>query len=194
MGEARVHNYAFRKTLAYVKNKKGKLENENIRQTFESATHYKLAARPPYLPTYYPLNSFVMLLQIIINRFGDEKALYEDKKTKRCCDMGYYLYTGPEEKDSPYHYLDPRKPLIEVLTDFYNNLRTPSGIFQNCGSTFSIEGSKIRAVWEGCTGNDEFFFYLEGVHEGMIKCSHGRGVLLAKKGKDAFIYEIKVEE
>lgn len=194
MGEARVHNYAFRKTLAYVVNKKGISEGENIRLIFENATSNKLSPRPPYLPSYYPLNSFLMLLQIIINRFGDEKAMSDAKKTKRCCDIGYYLYAGPEVKNSPYHYLDPQKPLIEVITDFYNNLRTPSGIFKNCGSHLTIEGNKIRAVWEGCTEYDEFFSYLEGVHEGMIRSSSNRCMLLARKNKDAFLFEIELTD
>lgn len=194
MSEAKVHNYAFRKLLAYVKNKRGKKERDSIQQIFENSSQSKISTRSPYLPTYHPIKSFILLLQIVKNRFGDTTAKIDVQDTDRCYDVGFYLYVGSEEKDSPYHYLDPHKSLEEVLTDFYNNLNTPSAIFKDCGTKLTISDSKIMAVWKECEGNDDFFHYLDGVHAGMIKASIGNGRLFAKKEGDIFVFEIHVLE
>ncbi|UCE73257.1 MAG: hypothetical protein JSV56_09505 [Methanomassiliicoccales archaeon] len=191
MFEVKVHNYAFRKALAYIRNKRGRNESENIKQILENTIHQKLSTRSPYLPSYYPLKSFVIFLQIINSRLGEDKMIIA-KKTNRYHDIGFYLYTGPEVADSPYHYLDPHKPLFEVVTEFYNNLQSPSGIFKDCGTAMSKKDSKVETIWKGCCEYSELFFYLEGVYAGMIKESATDGVLSAKKEGDAFIFEVEL--
>lgn len=192
MSEPKVHNYAFRKALGYVKNKRGKMGSESIRQVFENTTHQKISIRSPYMPSYLPIKSFVILLQIIKNALGDKKVVNSDRKKSRYYDVGFYLYTGPAENDSPYHYLDPHKPVSDVIKEFYHNLTTPSAIFKECGAKLTIKDSKIEGVWTGCEEYIELFYYLEGVHEGMIKESVGRGKLKAKKARDKFVYEIEM--
>lgn len=192
MSEATVHNYAFRKALGYVRNKRGKGGSESIREIFENTTHVKISTRSPYMPSYLPIKSFVILLQIIKKSLGDKKIVESARKTHRCYDVGFYLYTGPEETDSPYHYLDPHKPLSDVVGEFYHNLATPSAIFKNCETELEIEESKIKSKWKGCEEQIELFYYLEGLHAGMIKESAGEGILKAKKSRDTFVFEIEV--
>ena len=114
--------------------------------------------------------------------------------SNRCYDVGYYLYTGSEEIDSPYNYLDPHKQLPAVLGDFYHNLETPSGIFKYCGTMMTHKGSIIKATWLELEDNSDFIDYLKGVHAGMIRASHSTGILSARKKDDAIIFEIKLRE
>lgn len=192
MSEALVHNYAFRKALGYVGNKRGRGGSEEVRQTYENATHQKISTKSPYLPSYMPIKSFVILLQIIMNSLGDKKAINSGKRTHRCYDVGFYLYTGPSEKDSPYHYLDPHKPLSDVLNEFYHNLKTPSAFFKHCETELVTQGSTITITWKGFEEYIELFFYLEGMHAGMIKESVSEASMMAKKAKDTFLYEIEL--
>lgn len=192
MSECIVHNYAFRKALGYVRNKKGKLGSENTRETFVSTTKQTISTRPPYLPSYLPLDSFVILLQIINSSLGEKKIVNEEKKTHRCFDVGFYLYAGPEEPDSPYHYLDPHQQLSRVMDDFYHNLQTPSAIFKECETSLDSKNKTIIASWKDCEGHMELFYYLEGVHAGMIKESSSEGELSAHKEGKAFVYKIKL--
>ncbi len=192
MSEPKVHNYAFRKALGYVRNKKGKLGSLNIRETFMNTTHQNIAEQYPYVPSYYPAKSFVILLQIIENNLEDKKIVSEEKRTPRSHEVGFYLYTGPNEADSPYHYLDPHKELSQVIDEFYHNLKTPSAIFRNCETTLETEGDTLVATWKKREESIELFYYLEGVHTGMIKESSSDGELAALKEKDAFIYRIKM--
>lgn len=185
-----VHNYAFRKALGYVRNKKGRLEHETVVTTFQNAVQQVISNRPPYVPLYLPVQNFIMLLQIIRNRLGDDNVMSAGVETNRFYDVGFYLYVGPEEKDSPYQYLDPRKPLREVVSDFYQNLVTPSAIFRDCIFDMQEEESRIVIAWEECEDYAELFSYLEGVHGGMIKASSGKGELSFRKKKDTFTFEI----
>lgn len=194
MSEAKVHNYAFRKALGYVRNKRGRQGSESVRETFENTTHQKISTRSPYLPSYLPIKSFVILLQIIENSLGDKKIVTAERKTHRCYDVGFYLYNGPEENDSPYHYLDPHKTLSEVVEEFYNNLATASAIFKNCDTDLTTEDLKIKITWKGCEEYIELFYYLEGAHAGMIKESSSEGLLRARKAGDTFIFEIELLE
>ncbi len=194
MYEQKVHNYAFRKALGYVAKKKGTMEVEVIRTGFENAVQQKIASKPPFFPIYYPLNSFVMLLQIIKNRLGDENITTVGINTNRYYDIGFYLYAGAEEVTSPYQFLDPTIHLSEVLGEFYHNLNTASAIIKNCGTTLIVKDSKITGNWEKCNEFLELFPYLEGVHAGMIRTSSSDGVLLARKEGDVFVYEIDLVE
>jgi hypothetical protein len=191
MKEVRVHNYAFRKALAYVRNKRGKQVSEKCQHTFENTIHQRLSTRSPYLPSYYPMKSFVIFLQIINSTMGEEK-LPVPKKTNRYFDMGYYMYTGPAVQDSPYHYLDPHKSISDVVTDFYDNLQTASGIILDCGTSLSIAGKHIRAEYNGLSEYVEMFYFLEGVYAGMIKESSSEGDLKSKKEGDTFIFEVEI--
>jgi hypothetical protein len=191
MTEVRVHNYAFRKALAYVRNKRGRRLSEKCKEVFESTIHQKLSTRSPYLPSYYPLKTFVIFIQIINSTLGEEK-LPIPKKSNRYNDIGFYLYTGPVVADSPYHYLDPHKALVDVLTDFYNNLQTASGIFRDCPIVLSKMESKVVITWKGMEDYMELFFYLEGVHTGMIKEAATEGKLTSKQEGDAYIFEIEL--
>lgn len=191
MIEVRVHNYAFRKALAYVRNKRGKKVYESCISAFENTVHTRLSTRSPYLPSYYPIKSFVIFLQIINSTMGEDK-IQSLKKVNRYHDIGFYLYTGSEVQDSPYHYLDPHKSLFEVVSDFYNNLKTASGIFRDCGTELVKKDSKIETHWDGLGEYVELFHYLEGVHSGMIKESSSEGELTSKKKKNTFIFEIKI--
>ena len=193
MAEINVHNYALRKALGYVRIKKGKIKSESIRTKFENSVHQKLSLEPPYLPLYYPIKSFIILLQIIKNNLGDAETS-TDKITERSYDVGFYLYTGPEEKNSPYKYLDPHKHLSEVITDFYNHLHTANAIFRGCENTLTEEESKIRGSWEGCEEHDELFHYIEGIHAGIIRASTSEGVLSAKREGSAFVFEIDLKD
>lgn len=194
MSEATAHNYAFRKALGYVKNKRGRNGSESVRETFENVTHKKISTRSPYMPSYLPIKSFVILLQIIKKSLGDKKIVDSAKKIHRCYDVGFYLYTGPEETDSPYHYLDPHKHVSEVVGEFYHNLATASAIFKNCKTDLKIKDLKINATWEGCEEHIELFYYLEGLHAGMIKESVSDGVLKARKARDTLFFEIEILE
>jgi hypothetical protein len=191
MNEVRVHNYAFRKALAYVRNKRGKKISEKCQHTFENSIHQKLSTRSPYLPSYYPIKSFVIFLQIINSTLGEEN-LRNSKKINRYFDIGYYLYTGPAIQDSPYHYLDPHKPVSKVIRDFYNNLQTASGIIKNAGTTMLLTDHKVITTYTGLSEYDELFFYLQGVYSGMIKESSSVGKLNSKKEGDTFIFEVEV--
>jgi hypothetical protein len=191
MTEVRVHNYAFRKALSYVRNKRGRKAYESCIQAFENTINMRLSTRSPYLPSYYPMKSFVIFLQIINSTLGEGK-IQSPKKTNRYHDIGFYLYTGPEVQDSPYHYLDPHKSLFEVVTDFYNNLQTASGIFRDCGTELVKKDSKIETHWDGLGEYVELFHYLEGVHSGMIKESNDEGKLVSKKKRNTFIFEIEI--
>ena len=191
MKEVRVHNYAFRKALAYVKNKRGKRLSEKCQQIFENTTHQKVSTRSPYLPSYYPIKTFVIFLQIINSTLGDEK-IPGPKKSNRYYDIGYYLYTGPMVQDSPYHYLDPHKPITEVIKDFYNNLQTASGIIRNAGTSMILTDHKVITTYTGLSEYDELFFYMEGVYKGMIKESSSEGRLNSKKEGDTFIFDVEV--
>lgn len=191
MNEVRVHNYAFRKALEYVKNKRGKGLCEQCQRTFERTIHQKLSTQPPYIPSYYPLKSFVIFLQIINNTLDEEK-LPNPKRSNRYSDIGYYLYTGSKIKDSPYHYLDPHKPVSEVIKDFYNNLQTASGIIRDVGTSLSIKEQIVEATYSGLTEYDELFFYLQGAYSGMIKESLSQGKLNSKKEEDRFIFEVEI--
>jgi hypothetical protein len=193
MTEVRVHNYAFRKALSYVRNKRGKKVSEKCQHTFENTIHKKLSTRSPYLPSYYPMKSFVIFLQIINSTLGEEK-LPSLKKTNRYFDIGYYLYTGPEVQDSPYHYLDPHKPLFDVISDFYNNLQTASGIIRDCGTALSKKDHTVETIYKGLSEYVELFYYLEGVYAGMIKESSSEGKLNSKKEGDTFIFEVEILE
>lgn len=192
MSEALVHNYAFRKALGYVRNKRGRSGSETVKETFEKAANQKISTRSPYMPSYLPIKSFVTLLQLIKKSLGDKKVADSTKKIHRCYDVGFFLYTGPEETDSPYHYLDPHKPLSEVIGEFYQNLGTASAIFKHCDTELTIDDSKIKAKWKGCEEHIELFYYLEGLHAGMIKESTGEGVLKAKKSRDTLVFEIEI--
>lgn len=191
MTEVRVHNYAFRKALAYVRNKRGKNVSEKCHHIFENTIRQKLSTRSPYLPSYYPIKSFVIFLQIINSTLGEEK-IPRPKKVNRYFDIGYYLYTGPVVQDSPYHYLDPHKPLSDVLKDFYNNLQTASGIIRNAGTSMLLTDHKVVTTYTGLSDYPELFFYLEGVYKGMIKESSSDGRLNSKKDGDTFIFEVEV--
>ncbi len=192
MTEPKVHNYAFRKTLGYVRNKKGKLEYENVKITFENATSKRISTLAPYMPSYLSLKSFVILLQIIKERLGDENITTGGVASNRCYDVGFYLYMGSEEVDSPYNYLDPHKQLPNVMGDFYHNLETPSGIFKYCGTMLTHKGSRIKATWLDLEEYSDFIDYLKGMHAGMIRASASRGVLSTKKKDDAIMFEIKL--
>jgi hypothetical protein len=194
MSEAKVHNYAFRKALGYVRNKRGRLGIESIKQTFESTTHQKLSTQYPYMPSYYPIKSFVILLQIIKSNLGERQVSNSEVSKSRCCDIGFYLYAGPEESDSPYHYLDPHKDLPKVMGDFYHNLKSPSAIFKGCDTNLEISDSEIVATWKKLSDYIELFYYLEGVHLGMIKESSSEGKLTAIMEGDSFVYTIKLLE
>lgn len=194
MNEPMVHNYAFRKALGYIGNKKGTIEVDAIRTSFENAVHQKISTQSPFLPTYIPLKSFILLLQLIKNRLGDENITTAGMKTNRCYDVGFYLYAGPEETSSPYQYLDPTKQLSKVVIEFYHNLSTPSGVIKNCGTTLIQKDSKMTGTWEKCGEFYELFQYLEGVHAGMIRTGTGEGVLSAKKEGEVFIFEIDLVE
>jgi hypothetical protein len=194
MSEPKVHNYAFRKALGYVRNKRGRLGIESIKQTFESATHQKLSTKYPYMPSYYPIKSFVILLQIIKSTLGEKKMGNSERSKSRCCDVGFYLYAGPEENDSPYHYLDPHKDLFHVMGEFYHNLKSPSAIFKDCDTNLETSDSEIIATWKKLADYIELFYYLEGAHLGMIKESSSEGKLSALMEGDAFIYTIKIGE
>ncbi len=194
MSEAKVHNYAFRKALGYVRNKRGRAGSDSVRDIFENTTHQFISIRSPYMPSYLSVKSFVILLQIIKNSLGEKKMVSSERKTHRCYDVGFYLYTGPEETDSPYHYLDPHKPISEVVSEFYHNLTTPSAIFRNCRTTLAIKDSKIEAEWKGLGEYIELFYYLEGAHAGMIKESSGDGKVMGRKTRDAFVFEIELLE
>lgn len=187
-----VHNYAFRKALGYVRNKKGRLEYDNVMNTFQNTVHQVISTRPPYMPLYLPVKNFIMLLQIIRNRLGDDNVISAGVATNRFYDMGFYLYVGPEENDSPYHFLNPHKPLREVVGDFYQNLVTPSAIFRECIIGLQERETMITINWEECGEYKELFHYLEGIHGGMIKASKGNGVLSSRKRKDAFTFEIVI--
>jgi hypothetical protein len=143
------------------------------------------------MPTYIPLRSFGFLLKLISKHLGDENVIIAGEKTNRSYDVGFYLYTGPEEKASPYHYLDPHKKLNEVIEDFYNNMKTPSGIFKECSVNLDIRENKIVAVWSGCTVVEELFQYISGIHAGMIKTSVDTGHLTSRLKDDAFVFEIE---
>ncbi|UCE73034.1 MAG: hypothetical protein JSV56_08315, partial [Methanomassiliicoccales archaeon] len=93
-----VHNYAFRKALGYVRNKKGKNESEAIRKTYHDAITQTISDRPPYVPLYLPIENFILLLQIIRNRLGDDNVISGGVETNRFYDVGFYVYVGPEEK------------------------------------------------------------------------------------------------
>lgn len=192
MSDPKAHNYAFRKALGYVRNKRGRAGSDSVRETFQHTTHQMISIRSPYMPSYLPLKSFVIILQIIKNILGDKKIVTSDRKTHRCYDVGFYLYNGPEEEDSPYHYLDPHKPLSEVVSEFYQNLDTASAIFKNCDTELNIEDSKIKVKWKGCEEYIELFYYLEGLHAGMIKESISDGVQKARKTRDNLIFEIEL--
>ena len=194
MSDPKAHNYAFRKALGYVRNKRGRAGSDSVRETFQHTTHQMISIRSPYMPSYLPLKSFVIILQIIKNSLGDKKIVTSDRKTDRCYDVGFYLYTGPEEGDSPYHYLDPHKPLSDVVSEFYHNLATASAIFKNCETELTIEDSKIKIKWKGCEEYIELFYYLEGLHAGMIKESISDGVQKARKTRDNLIFEIELIE
>jgi hypothetical protein len=191
MKEVRVHNYAFRKALAYVRNKRGKRLSEKCQQIFENTTHQKVTTRSPYLPSYYPVKTFVILLQIINNVLGEEK-LPTPKKGNRYYDIGFYLYTGTPVADSPYHYLDPHGSISDVIKDFYDNLQTASGIIMEAGTGYSKKDNKVEVTYKGLSAYDEMFFYLEGVYKGMIKESSSEGRLSSKKEGDTFIFEVEV--
>jgi hypothetical protein len=170
MSEAKVHNYAFRKALGYVRNKKGRLGIEEVKQTFENTTKQKLA--------------------IIKNSLGEKKVVNAEKITDRCYDVGYYLYTGPNEKDSPYHYLDPHKEISQVVGEFYHNLKTPSAIFRDCEIALETNESEITVKWKKLGDYIELFFYLEGVHAGMIKESTSEAVLDSDKKGKTYSYKL----
>ncbi|UCE36167.1 MAG: hypothetical protein JSW00_11525 [Thermoplasmata archaeon] len=194
MSDAKVHNYAFRKALGYVRTKRGRLGSESIRKTYVSATHQFISTRSPYLPSYMPVKSFVILLQIIKNNLGEKKGVNSEKVIHRCYDVGFYLYSGPEEKDSPYQYLDPHKELKEVMGEFYHNLETPSAIFKDCETDLETSDSKITVTWKKLDEYPELFHYLEGLHAGMIKESKSDGELSAQKKRGDFIYIINLRE
>lgn len=187
-----VHNYAFRKALGYVRNKKGKMEYEAVQTTFQSAVHQVISNRPPYFPLYLPMQNFILLLQIIRNRLGDDNVMSAGVDTNRVFDVGFYVYIGPEEKDSPYTFLDPHKHLLEVVTDFYHNLITPSAIIRECTFGLQEEESKLVVTWDECKEYMDLFPYLEGIHSGMIKASTSHGNLSCKKTKNKFVFEIEI--
>ena len=189
-----VHNYAFRKALGYVRNKKGKVEYEAVQTTFQSAVHQVISNRPPYVPLYLPMENFIILLQIIRNRLGDDNVMSAGVDTNRVFDVGFYVYVGPEEKDSPYTFLDPHKHLLEVVTDFYHNLITPSAIIRECTFGLQEEESRLVITWDDCKEYMDIFQYLEGLHGGMIKASTGYGSLSSQKKKEKFIFEIELLE
>jgi hypothetical protein len=191
MTEVMIHNYAFRKAFAYVRNKRGKRLSEKCQQIFENTTHQKVSTKSPYLPSYYPVKTFVIFLQIINNVLGEEK-LPTPKKGNRYYDIGFYLYTGPVVQDSPYHYLDPHKAVDEVIKDFYDNLQTASGIIRNAGTSMLLTDHKVVTTYTGLSEYDELFFYMEGVYNGMIKESSSEGRLSSKKEGDTFIFEVEV--
>jgi hypothetical protein len=193
MKEVRVHNYAFRKALAYVRNKRGKNASESCKSVFENTIQQKLSTRSPYLPSYYPMKSFIIFLQIINNTLGEGKV-QNAKKINRYHNIGFYLYTGGEVGDSPYHYLDPHKQLFQVVEDFYNNLLTASGIFLDTDITINKKNSKVEIIWNDIHDYPELFFYLEGLHEGMIKASSSNGLMKSKKQKGAFVFELEILE
>jgi hypothetical protein len=187
-----VHNYAFRKALGYVRNKKGKQEYEAVQATFQNAVHQVISNRPPYVPLYLPMQNFIMLLQIIRNRLGDDNVMSAGTETNRFFDIGFYLYVGPEEKDSPYTFLDPNKPLITVVTDFYHNLVTPSAIIRECTFGLQEEESKLVVTWDECSEYMDLFPYLQGLHGGMIKAATTNGSLSSRQTKNKFIFEIEL--
>ncbi len=189
-----VHNYAFRKALGYVRNKKGKMEYEAIQTTFQDAGHKVISNTPPYIPLYLPIQDFIMLLHIIRNRLGDDNVMSAGIETNRFYDIGFYYYIGPEEKDSPYTFLDPHKPLLEVVSDFYHNLVTPSAIIRECTFGLQEEESKLVVKWDECKDYMDLFPFLEGLHGGMIKASTGNGSLSSRKTKNNFIFEIELME
>ncbi len=191
MTEVMVHNYAFRKAIAYVRNKRGKKLSEKCLQMFESTTHQKVSTRSPYMPSYYPIKTFVIFLQIINSVLGEEK-LPIPKKGNRYYDIGFYLYTGRVVQDCLYHYLDPHKAVDEVIKDFYDNLQTASGIIRNAGTSMLLTDHKVVTTYTGLSEFDELFFYLEGVYNGMIKESSSEGRLSSKKEGEAFIFEVEV--
>jgi hypothetical protein len=193
MKEVRVHNYAFRKALAYVRNKRGKNISESCKQVFENTIHQKLSTRSPYLPSYYPMKSFIIFLQIINNTLGEGKV-QNAKKVNRYHNIGFYLYTGAVVADSPYHYLDPHKPLYQVIEDFYNNLLTASGVFLDTNITLERKNSKVQITWNSVDDYPELFMYLEGLHEGMIKSSSSNGLLRSNKKMNTFVFVVEVIE
>jgi len=192
MANPSVHNYAFRKALGYVRNKKGLREAEVIIKTFHDAVPQKISERPPYVPLYLPMKNFILLLQIIRNRLGDDNVMSGGVSTTRLYDVGYYVYVGPEEKDSPYTFLDPHKHLLEVITDFYHNLITPSAIIRECTFGLQEDESKFIVTWDECKDYMDLFPYLEGLHGGMIKASTSHGLIFSKKTKNKFVFEIEI--
>ena len=192
MTDEKVHNYAFRKALGYVKSKKGRLESDRLKALFEDATNQRIAMMPPFLPSYYPLETFVTLLKLIEEHFGEENRLMQRRESKRSYEIGYYLYSGQEEETSPYHHLNPHKKIDEVVNEFYANLRTPSGLLKNCNITVEKEGNVIRVTWRDLSVDPIFLEYLEGLHAGMIKASTSDASMSTKKLDGAIEFDIEI--